>query len=266
MKLMKQLPTMNKIKLTIFLLFFTALGAFSQTAMYTPGIDPVVENIIRSYIPWKTVEFNGKLKVDKLPVSPTLKMFMVRDSLIQVSVRVPLVGEVARVNMTKDEVLIVNKLNKTYCLEKPEKAFEAYPGLIRDIQSVFLARVVLFGSGELGYDNGTVVDVQEDREGGWMLIPESAEIPGLKYGYLIGSNSRTKALEALYPGIGEIEILYSYGNGGMSMQIEGKSQGKEFDAAFEFSSVKWGGTEMAPVKLVGYNRLGIKEFIKSFSH
>ena len=78
------------------------------------NFNAVINDIIDSYMPWQSAEFSGKLKTDKLPVSPNVKIYMVRDSLLQISVRAPLLGEVGRLNLTHDEVLVVNKMKKIY--------------------------------------------------------------------------------------------------------------------------------------------------------
>lgn len=228
------------------------------------NFDPVVNDIIESYLPWHSAEFNGKIKLEKLPVSPTVKMYMVRDSLLQVSVRVPLLGEVARIHLSTEELLMVNKMNKTYCQEDPDELFKVYPSLLADIQSIFLARVVILGQGELSGDNLSVVKVDEDGEGNWLLLPQTdpGAIP-FNYGYVVGANSRTRALVGTVPGKGSLEIKYDYRDRGEQMDITLDRNGKSpVGAKLDFSSVKWGGTEMSEPKLTSLSRSGIKDFLK----
>lgn len=224
-----------------------------------------INDIIDSYMPWQSAEFSGKLKTDKLPVSPTVKIYMVRDSLLQISVRAPLLGEVGRLNLTRDEVLVVNKMKKIYCREPAEKLFDIYLSFLPDIQSLLLARIVILGSGELGMENSTAVEVDDDGEGNWLVVPqtEPGAIP-FNYGYLVGAGSRTKALVATVPGKGSLEIQYTYLNRGMQMQIAlDRDKGKNFEAQLDFSSVRWGGSEMVPLKLGNYTKVSVKDFIGS---
>lgn len=257
------------INIAVFLMLLTAaVGAPAQTASGNDAQvppEPVLADIIRSYQPWYSAEFSGRLRYDKLPVSPTVKMYMVRDSLLQVSVRVPLMGEVGRLHITKNEFTVVNRLKRVYCSEPAENLFAMYPTLLSDIQGIFLGRVVLFGSGELGGENQELVGVEEDREGGWMLIPlQGTGISDLNYGYLVGSNSRTKALLATLRGKGSVQILYSYQNRGEQMKIGYEGKGKTLDAELDFTSVKWGGSEMSPLRLMNYDKVSVKEFMASF--
>lgn len=229
------------------------------------NFNAVINDIIDSYMPWQSAEFSGKLKTDKLPLSPTVKIYMVRDSLLQISVRAPLLGEVGRLNLTRDEVLVVNKMKKIYCREPAEKLFDIYLSFLPDIQSVLLARIVILGSGELGMENSTAVEVDDDGEGNWLVVPqtEPGAIP-FNYGYLVGAGSRTKALVATVPGKGSLEIQYTYLNRGMQMQIAlDRDKGKNFEAQLDFSSVRWGGSEMVQLKLGNYTKVSVKDFIGS---
>lgn len=257
---------MKKIIATLVAVLFLTVGLHAQTGRSSvKSIDPVLTDIIRSYRPWHSVEFNGKLRYDKLPVSPSVKMYMVRDSLLQISVRVPLMGEIGRLHLTKKEFTVVNKMKRVYSSEPAENLFEIYPELIAHIQSLFLGRVVLLDSGELSEDNAMFVGVEEDREGGWMLIPapECAQ-SRFNYGYLVGSNARTKAFLATLGDKGSLQILYSYKNRGEQMTIgyEGKGVSKPFEAELDFTSVKWGGNEMSPMRLSTYEKVSIKDFIR----
>ena len=229
------------------------------------NFNAVINDIIDSYMPWQSAEFSGKLKTDKLPVSPNVKIYMVRDSLLQISVRAPLLGEVGRLNLTHDEVLVVNKMKKIYCQEPAEKLFDIYPSFLPDIQSLLRARIMILGSGELGMENSMAVEVDDDGEGNWLVVPqtEPGAIP-FNYGYMVGAGSRTKALVATVPGKGSLEIQYTYLNRGMQMQIAlDRDKGKKFEAQLDFSSVRWGGSEMVPLKLGNYTKVSVKDFIGS---
>lgn len=243
------------------------LNSTAQLNQNEPLMNPVISEIVTSYQPWHSVEFNGKLKYDILPVSPTLKIFMVSDSLLQISARVPLLGEVGRVSLSKTEITLVNKLKRNYCQEPAQNLLELYPELLSDLQGLLLARIVILGAGQLSSNNPENISVENDGEGGWMLIPPTSNdgLVSLNYGYLVGPSYRTMAFLANIPEKGSLQILYSYANRGMKMNIGLDRVKSQTDIELDFNSVKWGGTEMAPLKLNNYNRVGIKDFIKSLS-
>ena len=252
---------MKGIFITVIMTLMALIPVRAQDA-----IDPVLRDIIDSYLPWNSVEFNGKLKYDKLPVTPTIKMFMVRDSLIQISVRVPIMGEVGRLNLSKDEITVVNKIKRVYCQEPSQKLLDIYPNVIGDLQSLFLARVVVLGKGEMSSDNATFVEIEEDRAGGWMLIPETSDnqIVPFNYGYIVGSNGRTSAFIAAVAGHGSLEMNYSYRNRGEQIEIDFEGKGKNYKATLDFSTVRWGGSQLPSIKLSNYERVSLKDFVRSF--
>jgi len=252
---------MKRFLLAVFTAVVLPLYAHAQ------GFDAVIDNIVESYTPWQSVEFSGRLKCDRLPLSPSVKMYMVRDSLLQISVRAPLLGEVGRLNVTRDEVLVVNKMRRVYCSEPAESLFELWPSMLSDLQSVFLARVAVLGSGELDAENSAVVDAGDDGEGNWIIVPQTD--PGtlpFNYGYLVSPAGRTLAMMGSVTGKGSLTIEYSYPGRGEQLDITlDRSNGKKTEATLEFTSVKWGGTEMSPVRLGNYSKVGLKEFIGSIS-
>ena len=67
---------------------------------------------VKSYSNWGSVELNGKFRCSLLPISATVKIYMKKDKEIMASVRAPFVGEVARVEVAEDSVLIVNKMKQ----------------------------------------------------------------------------------------------------------------------------------------------------------
>ncbi|MDE6006141.1 MAG: DUF4292 domain-containing protein [Muribaculaceae bacterium] len=250
---------MKKIMALLMLVLFCSVSMQAQNTY-----EPVIDNIVRSYMPWQSVTFSGKVKTEKLPVSPNVKIFMERDSLIQISVRVPLLGEVGRIDINTRQITAVNKLKRIYAQEPTQKLLEIYPGIFGDIQSLLLARVVVLGQGELRPEYAGIIEVEDDREGGWMLLPSTEDaLLNYSYGYLIGSGGRMRALIANLPGKFSLELEYSYLNGGMQIAVDADVKGKHTIADIDFNSVKWGGTAFQPLKLVNYRKVGIKEFISS---
>lgn len=227
--------------------------------------DAVLALVTSGYADWESAEFNGKLIYDKLPIKPGVKIYMRRDSLLQISLRAPFLGEVGRLMINDRELLIVNKMKKKYCLESTENLKKIYPGLISDLQSLLLARAVVFGSGELSADNSKGVKVSSDNENGWMLIPEGmAGLIDMNYGYIVNAAGRTQAFMAAIPGHDvDLQVKYSYPGKGERMDVEFSKKGKSTDLSLEFNSVKWGGTPMPAMRLDRYERVGIKEFISS---
>ena len=253
---------MKRIYCYISLLIF----AFAAVCAQVPEPESVAPgDIVALYDEWHDVEFSGKLSMEKLPVSPTVKIYMVRDSLIQISARVPLMGEIGRVTLTPGRLLLVNKYKKTYCEENAVNLMEMYPSAIADLQSLLLARVVIFGQGQLGPENAESVEVQEMDNGNYIIIPHTdAGVVPFNYGYVVSPSMRTLATLLNVAGKASLELQYAYKNRGMQIDaLYDNMKGKKTRVQLDFNSVKWGGREMPPVKTGGYRKLGLKEFFQN---
>lgn len=75
--------------------------------------------IISSYTPWQSVELNGKLQMERLPLTPSVRIYMEYKQKIFISVRAPFVGEVGRVEIDSTQVVAVNRLKKCMCRNPP---------------------------------------------------------------------------------------------------------------------------------------------------
>lgn len=258
------------LSLLIFLSFAFISSAGEAGPVLMPSLNPdnpkaVVERITANYVPWTKAEFSGKIKSKKLPVNPTIKLYMERDSMIQLSVRAMLLGEIGRITVTNSRIQAVNKMKRIYVDESTENILEIYPDLISDLQSLLLARVVILGQGELKPGDYNNVEIESDTQGGYLLIPNLEENKlKFNYGYLIAGNGRTQALVANLPSNLGLELIYNYVNNGLQIGMTIDTKGKQEKADIEFSSVKWGGSPLSDVNVMNYRRVSVKEFLKSF--
>jgi hypothetical protein len=266
---------MNKILAYIFAILLAFLPATVVEAKSSvKGSDAAAEaalaKILPNYTDWSNVEFSGKLVYKKLPINPTVKIYMERNTLMQISIRAPFVGEVGRIELTPDSLLAINKMGKTYCRESLSAVESVLPNAISYLQNLFLARVSVMGSGELSESNAAGMCFIDDEQGGWLIVPTSCEEDTIlslpTYGYAVSSNGRTSAM-MLNLEIKNImaTVQYTYANSSMDIDLSVSLPSKEIDASLDFDSVKWGGSRMSEISLTNkYKKLGIKEFVKSF--
>ena len=227
-----------------------------------------MNKILNGYTEWQSASFTGKLRTSmlKLPVSPTVKIYMEKGELIQLSVSAPFIGEVGRAEITPSEVLVVNKYKKTYVRESAEAAMSRDRGLLDEVQSLLLGRIVILGKGELSM--GLLKDVLFEREnnGEWIVVTDSeGEEWGLQYGYVVNANGRTQVLYGMMQGRTETATLtYDYSGGGMTLGLDLQLPKKRIEGQLDFSSVKWGGNRMSSINLDRYQKVTFSEFVTNY--
>lgn len=228
----------------------------------------IVNKILNGYTEWQSASFTGKLRTSmlKLPVSPTVKIYMEKGELIQLSVSAPFIGEVGRAEITPSEVLVVNKYKKTYVRESAEAAMSRGRGLLDEVQNLLLGRIVILGKGELSM--GLLKDVlfEPENNGEWVVVPNrEGEESGLQYGYVVNSNGRTQVLYGMMQGRTETATLtYDYSGGGMELGLDLQLPKKRIEGQLDFSSVKWGGNRMSSINLDRYQKVTFSEFVTNY--
>lgn len=249
-----------------FLLIFSLL-LFSTSAMIAAddNADPFLHNLADSYKEWHNVEFSGKLHSSLLPLSPSVKIYMEKDSLIQISVRVSLMGEVMRVEVNPREVVAVNKMKGNYFCQPLAQVFKHDPYALSELQSIFMARVIVPGKGEFSPQLVDAFNFVKDVDGNYVLLPNSEDLTSwVNYGFLVDPSYRTLALMTLIYGKGSADLIYTYKQNTMSMDISLDINDKKMNAQLEFSSVKYGGSPMSAINYKKYTRLNsLREMIKN---
>lgn len=226
-----------------------------------------VGGIVKNYTDWDTAELSGKLKMPGLPLSPSLKIFMVRDELLRISVRASFLGEVARLEIDRDSVLIVNKMKRNYCKESISDFLSSYPAGISDLQSVLLARIVFPGYGLLSNINASDVDFYPVDNGGWMVVPdEKMQFPGFKYGYLTFADGNISGwIVTPDNSDNETSAVYSYNNG-TDIDITVNKGMKDINISLQLDKPVFGSAGFDPLTLNSrYQRLTIKDFIRQLT-
>lgn len=215
---------------------------------------------------WNVVTLQGKLKMQGLPVTPSVKIFMQNDSIISLSLRAPFVGEVGRLDINPTTITIVNKMNKTYVSEDISALLQFYPGGISDIQDLLLGRFFLPGFDINTADLDQLVDFYYD-EGKFNLVPKgAAELEGIKYGFTVDRDFRPLLIMILPEKREDIEIaaIYDYDSKGYDLRLAIQANNALQDLTFEFKNPEWKGEMPAPVDTSKkYKKLSFDQFFKS---
>ena len=218
------------------------------------------------YKEWDWVTIQGKLKMKGLPLSPSLKISMKKDSLIDISIRAPFIGEAGRITLTPDSITALNKMNKTYVNENISDILFLYPGGIGNIQDILLDRFFLPGINLKEVDFDEVVDVIFEN-GQYNVTPKGvAELETIKYGYIVDNRFTPLSLVILplMKPDHEVYIIYENKLGGYDIRLIYREGLKEIEATFEMKLPEWDNEVPAPIKIdKKYRKMNISEFLTS---
>lgn len=238
--------------------------------------EDMLNAVLPGYTSWKTAELSGKLRLESLPISPTVKIYMRKDSLISITVRASFLGEVGRIQLTRDSLLAINRMKRVYCQESLGDIKYEYPKFIGDIQAFLLGRVVVFKSGQLSEKNADFVDinvvetdsvVMEDKS--WTLtFPKNrTEYDEFGYEYLVNGTGRMSNICAeLQPLDVKLRIEFNYPDSRTDMTVMYmKEEELRFMVNLLFDAPRWDASAPASVKINNkYRQVSISQFMKSF--
>lgn len=243
------------------------------------------EAISADYHPWSKAAMSGKLRCDALPVSPSLRVSMLKDQQLFLSVRAPFVGEALRVELTPEKLLIVNKMKKTYT----QLEFDADMPLMEYAQSLLLGRVVIVGDGELSKSNCKNTEIYslgngDEESNGWAIVPTNLP-DGISYAYTVDPEARITGLmiyvnenkvnkllgkdgkmdvtaEGELVPLVEIDIAYN-NSGKATADIKTSFDKFHLEAEIEFDAPEYGAKLIEPIELTSrYKEVRPQEVIK----
>ena len=248
------------VLMTVLISMFAIEVKADRAEMKAAGVE------LPSYQDWEKVTLTGKLKMKGLPISPSMRVYMEKDKLIEISIRVTLMGEVGRIILTPEEVLGINKIKKTYTRESIDKFLRYYPGNFSDLQELLLGRVVFPGLGVMNDVIADYIDVTVIYDVNYAAVPkETVGIPGFEYGYLINSEFVPSTLLVLPQNREDINLTltYSFEKSGYDLTVSYTEGSKGLSATMEFNNLQWSGDPLKETGFEKYRELSMIDFLKN---
>lgn len=220
-----------------------------------------------NYRDWQRVTLSGKLDLDNVAISPSVKIYMVRDKSIVISIRVPLVGEVGTVSINGSQVTLVNKVKKTYCREDVASLMADLPVGISDLQDLFLGRIFLPDYGTLSPDNYDRADfyVADDVEG-WFILPKEQPV---QYDVTCGFNTYADGrTDNVFVGTldrqNQATAYYTYDDSKVTIEMVVRTRGKDRSFDFRINETDFNGRPVKAAEIDGkYRKVGLSEFFRN---
>ncbi len=226
------------------------------------------------YTPWDEVSLKGKFRMEGLPLSPSVRMYMVRDSLIVLSLSAPLIGEAARIELDNDSILMVNKMKRTYTSLPMSALQKFFPGSLADFQEFLLGRVVICGRGLMSpelvpgldwYAGDGSDSADEEASGQWLLVPQSSWQPeGARYGYVLYEDLTPASLIVEMEDCDDyVQMDYIYGKDKTTLDVLAAFGRHTIEAQLILDAPSG---KVQPIKRIsspaGYARVPLKQLLK----
>lgn len=246
-----------------------AMGPSPESVSRLMTIDEIsiaTDTIIANYdSDWNELSMQGKLNFDGLPMSVSVKMYMKRGESIILSARAPFLGEVARVEVCQDSVILINKHSRTYnvqsftALDVDKKAY------LTDLQDVLLGQVAFPGHGRLTPELASLSR--------WIALPTeetliypsgNLQVAGTEYGFVMDSIYQLQSFVLMLKKTRVVlETKYQYGDKGWTLGIEISLPKKELNGDAQLSYPEYDPTPLEFTELgTKYRKVDFKDLLK----
>lgn len=141
-----------------------------QIALTKQTMEERVEKILGQALPYKT--FSGNLRFSIQPgmnrgnITTDAQLRIIKDEMIQLSLRIPILGtEAVRINISPEQIIIIDRMNKMYFAESMENLKKRFPFDFDfyNLQSLFTNRLFVIGRQGLMPDDYTTFDYGENE-------------------------------------------------------------------------------------------------------
>lgn len=225
------------------------------------------DSIISAYdADWTDLSMQGKLSFDGLPMSVSVKVYMKRGESIILSARAPFLGEVARVEVNRDSITLINKHTRCYNVQPFSGLNVDRRAYLCDLQDLLLGQVAFPGYGRLTQDNAMLSQ--------WMALPTSEALiypgvdlqtEGTEYGFVMDSECwqlRSFVLMLQKTGV-VIETKYLYGEKGWTLGLEISLPKKKMGGEVQLSYPDYEAAPLEFSNLGGkYRKVDFKQLMK----
>lgn len=237
----------------------------STNSTQTSDLQNPLNIITAHYTQWNIVRLNGKIKVDGLPIKPSTKIYMRKGELIRISLQAPLVGEVARIEIDNNHILIANKLKNVYFEEETEKILSNASLKISAIQDMLLGRAFLIDKGTITPKMKNLIDIQSNDNNGWIILPKKDSNIG-KYAFNTFPDGKLSAIYAQSDNNTiSTSAVYDYNNNDTEIEINFISNNKQIKAILTYNSPDWDANEIETLKISDkWKKVSFNDFLKSF--
>ncbi len=240
----------------------------SVSRLMTVGeIAVATDTIMANYdAEWSELSMQGKLSFDGLPMPVSVKLYMKRGESIILSARAPIFGEVARVEVCQDSIVLINKHSRTYNVQSFGSLNVDSRAYLCDLQDILLGQVAFPGYGRLTPEIASMLQWIELPTDDALIYPSSdLQVPGTEYGFVMDSlcwQLRSFVLMLSKTGV-VIETKYLYGEKGWTLGLEITLPKKKLGGEAQLSYPDYAPTPLEFTALGSkYRKVDFKELMR----
>lgn len=266
--------------LTLLMMGLGMQPAYGQQELKGKKAKEVAEVISKDYKPWRAAGWTAKVRSDMLPVSVTMQTYMLRDSLTLISLRAPLFGEAARIEIDNNAVYIINKFKKCYSRINLKDYGNEAKKVHSNLQDILMGRVSIFNAGTLSKSNYEAADIYSYGDNMYLItgrLPE--EYGSIDYGYAVDKTGRIQEVmamkgrvetcsspEGMESGVEEItaeataKVTYSGKTADAALQVN--IHGRSMSVTLQGMQLQTGVAGFARLDLRGYREVSLREVME----
>lgn len=206
----------------------------------------VASDIAATFGNWTTMKAGGTVTLDGgASFSSSMQMRMIKGRSIYISVRPLGLVEVAKLVVTGDTLIVVDKLHKRYLCENVKLITNGIPADVNTLQDIFLGRAFILGEGTL--NRVTASKVAATAENGVNTIKPIAQYKGFTYAFKFDSALKILSVEVV-PASGAAstyavnygDVQYTpAGNVAGSIDVTTKLNNRNFTLKLDYSNFSW---------------------------
>ena len=241
----------------------TTQGTTTQPETQNP-LDSYKSLIGNTFGAWKSLEASGSISIGGAKsLSSSMTMKMVRNKSIYISVRPMGIMEVAKLVITGDTLIVVDKIHKRYLCENVKLITSGIPADVSTVQDIFLGRAFLLGEGT--YNSALASNFNLEESGDKLLLKP---VEGEKdFDYEFAFDKALKLLSSTVKPRGggkndTYSVLYSNvkktvaGNVPHELKVSTVMNGSTVKLGLEYKNLKWNEAVKIDTSLPkGYERM-----------
>ena len=196
---------------------------------------------------WSSLKCGGSVRISAggKSFNSSMQMRMQRGKAIYISLR-PIMGiEAAKLVISGDSILLVDKLHKRYMHEKASLLTSGVPVTVENLQDIFLGRAFELGDRSLTAANKDDFIVEATAEGK-TVIKSKVGYKGFDYSFAYDKNRNIISLDVVpNKGVGSYKVKYDDVRGTVAGKVAGSVNvstvmgGRPFTLDLDYKDITW---------------------------